>query len=122
MLPLYFETLKKVTNMSLPVQHHKLPLSDEVVKELRAGDLVSLTGTVYTARDAAHQRLVDALDKGEALPIALAGTVIYYCGPTPAAEGHVDARQVHVDALAGLSLEEGRSLRASRAAERGAEE
>lgn len=56
---------------------------------LRAGDTVSLTGTVYTARDAAHKRLVAALDAGEPLPFALDGAAIYYAGPTPAKPGQV---------------------------------
>lgn len=57
------------------------------MSELRAGDAVELTGTVYTARDTAHQRLVAALDRGEELPIQLQGATIYYCGPTPAPPG-----------------------------------
>lgn len=54
---------------------------------LRAGDRVLLSGTVYTARDAAHKKLFELLDKGEALPFELKGAVIYYTGPTPAREG-----------------------------------
>jgi fumarate hydratase subunit beta len=63
------------------------PLTPEVVRSLRAGDPVLLCGTVYTARDAAHRRLVDRLDAGEALLFDLQGAVIYYCGPTPAPPG-----------------------------------
>ena len=55
--------------------------------ELRAGDRVLLSGTVYTSRDAAHKRLFELLDRGEALPFDLAGAVIYYTGPTPAQNG-----------------------------------
>lgn len=55
--------------------------------ELRAGDRVLLSGTVYTSRDAAHKRLFELLDRGEALPFDLAGAVIYYTGPTPAQKG-----------------------------------
>ena len=56
-------------------------------KNLRAGDRVLLTGTVYTARDAAHKRIVSLLSAGEALPFDLSGAVIYYAGPTPAKNG-----------------------------------
>jgi len=64
-----------------------LPLSKEDVKSLSAGDGVSLTGPLYTARDAAHKRLVAALEAGQELPVDLAGQAIYYCGPTPAPPG-----------------------------------
>lgn len=71
---------------------HEIPLrveelSRERASQLRAGDRVLLTGTVYTARDAAHKRLITALDSGQALPFPLAGAVIYYAGPTPAQQG-----------------------------------
>ena len=65
------------------------PLSDEDVAKLKAGDHVLITGVIYTARDAAHRRLVAALDKGEALPIDLKGQLVYYVGPTPARPGGV---------------------------------
>ncbi|MBR5986087.1 MAG: Fe-S-containing hydro-lyase [Clostridia bacterium] len=64
-----------------------LPLSDEAVRSLRAGDCVLLSGTVYTARDAAHKRIIEALNRGEKPPIDLNGAAIYYCGPAPAKEG-----------------------------------
>lgn len=60
------------------------PLTDEDIAQLRAGDVVKLTGTIHTARDAAHKRLIDLLDKGEELPFDLKGAVIYYVGPSPA--------------------------------------
>ncbi len=63
------------------------PLSDEDVKKLKAGDTVKLTGTIYTARDAAHARLVDLLDEGKELPIPLEGEIIYYVGPSPTPPG-----------------------------------
>ena len=63
------------------------PLTDEAVGKLRAGDVVRLTGTIYTARDAAHKRLMDLLDKGEALPFELQGAAVYYVGPSPAPPG-----------------------------------
>ena len=68
-------------------RHIKAPLDREEVKTLEAGDYVYITGTVYTARDAAHLRMDQALDRGEKLPIELEGNVIYYMGPTPAREG-----------------------------------
>ena len=63
------------------------PLTDEVIAGLRAGDRVLLTGTVLAARDAAHKRLVELVDKGEPLPVDLAGQIIYYAGPSPAKPG-----------------------------------
>ncbi|QLA20485.1 Fe-S-containing hydro-lyase [Desulfolutivibrio sulfoxidireducens] len=63
------------------------PLTDEDVSKLEIGDVVLLTGTIYTARDAAHKRLVESLDKGETLPFDLKGALIYYVGPSPAPPG-----------------------------------
>ncbi len=63
------------------------PLKDEDIEQLRAGDYVYLTGTIYTARDAAHKRMDEALDRGETLPLDVAGNIIYYMGPSPAREG-----------------------------------
>ncbi|QJT09608.1 Fe-S-containing hydro-lyase [Oceanidesulfovibrio marinus] len=63
------------------------PLTDEDIVQLKAGDVVNLTGTIYTARDAAHKKLIEALDKGETLPFELEGSVIYYVGPAPAPPG-----------------------------------
>ena len=68
-------------------RHITAPIDKETAKELRAGDYVYLTGTIYTARDAAHKRMQEALEKGEALPLAMQGNVIYYMGPSPAREG-----------------------------------
>ncbi len=65
------------------------PLSDEVISDLRAGDEVLLSGTVYTARDAAHRRLVELINQGAPLPFSLEGQIIYYVGPTPAPPGKV---------------------------------
>ena len=67
----------------------QLPLSDADVERLRAGDSVLLTGGLYTARDAAHRRMVETLSKGEPLPVDIRGQVIYYVGPTPAKPGEV---------------------------------
>lgn len=58
-----------------------------MIKELRAGDKVFLTGKVYTSRDAAHKKIMELLDQGEELPYPLRGSVIYYAGPTPAQKG-----------------------------------
>ena len=63
------------------------PLSDEDVTKLKAGDIVYLSGKIYTARDAAHKRLVDLIEKGEELPFDLKGSVIYFVGPTPPKPG-----------------------------------
>ncbi len=65
------------------------PLSKETLSPLRAGDRVLLSGTVYTARDAAHARMVELIEKGEPLPIGVEGQVIYYVGPTPERPGQV---------------------------------
>ena len=65
------------------------PLTKETAKSLKAGDIVSLTGVVYAARDAAHKRMSEALAEGKDLPFNLADTVIYYLGPSPAREGQV---------------------------------
>lgn len=67
----------------------KSPLSEETVERLKAGDQVLITGVIYTARDAAHKRLVEALDKGEKLPFDLANQTVYYMGPSPAKPGQV---------------------------------
>jgi len=63
------------------------PLSDDYITKLKAGDIVYLTGVLYTARDAAHKRLVDLILNGEELPFDLKGAVIYYVGPTPPKPG-----------------------------------
>lgn len=62
-------------------------MSKEEAAELRAGDYVYITGTIYTARDAAHKRMYEALERGEALPLEMRGNLIYYMGPSPAREG-----------------------------------
>lgn len=65
----------------------KEPFTTEKFAELKAGDTALLTGTIYTARDAAHKRIIEMLDKGETLPFELKDSVIYYVGPTPAKPG-----------------------------------
>ena len=63
------------------------PLDPQEIRTLRAGDYVKITGTIYTARDAAHKLFIETLDRGEALPFSLENNVIYYMGPSPAREG-----------------------------------
>lgn len=64
-----------------------VPMTKEEASGLQAGDYVYLTGTIYTARDAAHKRMDEALDKGEELPLSIQDQIIYYMGPSPAREG-----------------------------------
>ena len=66
-----------------------LPLTEETIKSFKAGDNLLLSGTLYVARDAAHKRLVDQLDKREPLPFDIAGQTLYYMGPTPAPPGKI---------------------------------
>lgn len=68
-------------------RHMNVPMTREEAASLKAGDYVYLTGTIYTARDAAHKRMDQALDKGEELPFDINGNIIYYMGPSPAREG-----------------------------------
>jgi fumarate hydratase subunit beta len=72
------EDIKKITP----------PLTDEIVGSLKAGDRISITGVIYSARDAAHKRLVELIEKGEELPIDIRGQIIYFMGPSPAKPGH----------------------------------
>ena len=65
------------------------PLTEDVIEKLRAGDKVLITGVIYTARDAAHKRLIALLDEGKALPFDIKGQFIYYVGPTPAKPGAI---------------------------------
>ena len=65
----------------------ELPFTDEIVSQLRAGDRLLLSGTLYVARDAAHKRMVEALDRGESLPFDVRGATIYFMGPSPARPG-----------------------------------
>ena len=63
------------------------PLTDDVIEQLHAGDGVTITGTIYVGRDAAHKRMIEALDQGEPLPFDPQGQIIYYMGPSPAKPG-----------------------------------
>ncbi|MBI4499042.1 MAG: fumarate hydratase C-terminal domain-containing protein [Chloroflexi bacterium] len=89
-----------------------LPLTDAAIEGLRAGDRVALTGVIYTARDAAHLRMVAAIRAGAPLPFDLRGQVIYYVGPTPARPGQVigsagPTTSVRMDATTVPLLEQG---------------
>ena len=68
-------------------KHITTPITAEVTKNLKSGDYVYITGTIYVARDAAHKRMIEALGRGENLPIDIKDSTIYYMGPSPAREG-----------------------------------
>lgn len=68
-------------------RHIQAPMKREDVKNLKAGDYVYITGTIYTARDAAHKRMFEAIERGEQLPLELENNIIYYMGPSPARDG-----------------------------------
>jgi fumarate hydratase subunit beta len=74
---------------AIMIKRVTFPLTSAAVRDLQAGDMVSLNGPILTARDAAHKRLIQTLDAGEPLPVDLNGQTIYYLGPTPAAPGQV---------------------------------
>lgn len=63
------------------------PITEETTADLKSGDYVYISGTIYVARDAAHKRMIEALDRGEELPIDIKDATIYYMGPSPAREG-----------------------------------
>lgn len=65
------------------------PIDNEIVNSLKAGDCVYITGTIYTARDAAHKRMYEAIKNGENIPFELKNNIIYYLGPSPVREGQV---------------------------------
>ena len=68
-------------------RHITVPVVKEEIQDLRAGDYVYLTGVIYTARDAAHKRMDEALSEGKELPLDIKNQMIYYMGPSPAREG-----------------------------------
>lgn len=68
-------------------KHIVTPITEETTKDLHSGDYVYITGTIYVARDAAHKRMIEALEQGKELPIDIADATIYYMGPSPAREG-----------------------------------
>lgn len=69
--------------------HITTPLTEAVVRQLKAGDSVLISGVIYTGRDAAHKRMAEALDRGESLPVDFKNQIIYYVGPSPAKPGQV---------------------------------
>jgi fumarate hydratase subunit beta len=73
----------------MEIKRIKTPLEANVIEQLRAGEKVFLTGYIYTARDAAHKRFIEALTEGSKLPLDIQDQVIYYCGPSPAPPGRV---------------------------------
>lgn len=75
--------------MSKKIVKITTPLTEEKLKGLKAGDTVHISGVIYTGRDAAHQRLIDTLQRGEELPVDLRDQIIYYVGPAPAKPGQV---------------------------------
>jgi len=88
------------------------PLTLEVTESLRAGDEVLISGTIYTARDAAHQRMIACLDRGETLPFPIQDAIIYYAGPTPAKPGRAigsigPTTSTRMDAATPRLIEEG---------------
>ena len=68
-------------------RHIKAPFNEDEVKTLKAGDYVYISGTIYTARDAAHKRMYEALQNGQEVPMSLKDNAVYYMGPSPAREG-----------------------------------
>lgn len=73
----------------MEIKHISTPLTQEKLKDLKSGDSVLISGTIYTGRDAAHQRLVDAINNGEKLPFDPKDAIIYYVGPAPTKPGNV---------------------------------
>lgn len=69
--------------------HITTPLTDEIISNLKSGDEVLISGTIYTARDAAHKKLVDSINSGDSLPFDIKNTIIYYVGPSPKKPGDV---------------------------------
>lgn len=85
---LYNQLLQNVTRRIIMTKKINLPLTDEVIRDLKAGDSVLISGSMLTGRDAAHKRLFELIEKGEPLPVDISGEVIYYVGPAPAKPGH----------------------------------
>lgn len=94
------------------IKRIETPLTDEVLKDLKIGEKVTISGIIYSARDAAHKRLVELIEKGEELPFELPGQVIYYVGPTPARPGFAvgsagPTTSYRMDAYAPILIEHG---------------
>lgn len=93
-------------------KHIQTPLTKDKVKSLKAGDQILLSGEIYTSRDAGHKRMVDQLDRGEALPFNIKEAIIYYVGPSPAKEGAIigsagPTTSYRMDSFAPRLLDEG---------------
>ena len=82
----FLDCVEKRNNME---RHLNIPLTDDEIRSLRSGDMLYLTGTIYTARDAAHKRMYETLQAGGELPYDIEGSFVYYLGPTPARPGQV---------------------------------
>ena len=80
-------------------QYIKAPISKKEISKLKAGDYVYITGTIYTARDAAHKRMYEALQNGEKLPVEMENNIIYYMGPSPARQHPVVWINMHQSSL-----------------------
>lgn len=96
------------------VKHIQTPLTKDIVASLKAGDQVLISGEVYTSRDAGHARMVDQLEKGQALPFDVENAIIYYVGPAPAKPGDVigsagPTTSYRMDSFAPTLLKEGQS-------------
>lgn len=92
--------------------HIQTPLTHDKLRELKAGDSVLISGTIYTGRDAAHKRMIEALEKGESLPFDIKNQIIYYVGPCPAKPGHIigscgPTTSGRMDAYAPILIEKG---------------
>ena len=84
---MYEKWKKEERYMVLENKIIRTPITEEKTKKLKAGDYVNISGTIYVARDAAHKRMIEALDHGDSLPIPIEDSTIYYMGPSPAREG-----------------------------------
>jgi fumarate hydratase subunit beta len=98
--------------MMAEIKRIQTPLTDQVLKNLKIGEKVTISGIIYSARDAAHKRLVELIAKGEELPFELPGQVIYYVGPTPARPGFAvgsagPTTSYRMDAYAPVLIEHG---------------
>ena len=82
----------------------QVPLSEEDINTLKAGDYVYLSGIIYTARDAAHKRMYESMHKGESLPIELNGNVLYYLGPSPQERDRLLVLQGLLQAVVWISI------------------
>ncbi|MCB2183821.1 MAG: FumA C-terminus/TtdB family hydratase beta subunit [Desulfobulbaceae bacterium] len=81
--------LRSKTAFMEDLKEVEIPFKQGVVESLNAGDLISLSGTLFTGRDQTHRRMIDLLDQGQPLPVDLAGQLLYYVGPSPAKPGQV---------------------------------